>query len=88
MARGSATTIVAPRLMARFISMAMMGCASLVLLPMTNRKSASRISPMEFVMAPAPKVVTRPATVGACHVAAQECTLFVPNTARATFCTR
>ena len=44
--------------------------ASVVLLPMTKRKSASRISPMEFVIAPAPNVVTRPATVGACHVAA------------------
>ena len=86
--RGSATTSVAPACTARFISIAMIGCASLVLLPMTNRKSASRISPIEFVIAPAPKVVTRPATVGACHVAAHWCTLFVRNTARASFCTR
>ncbi len=69
-ARGSATTMVAPACTARFISIAMMGWASDVLLPMTKRKSASRISPIEFVIAPAPNVVTRPATVGACHVAA------------------
>ena len=33
-------------------------------------KEASRISGMEFVIAPAPNIVTRPATVGACQVAA------------------
>ena len=86
--RGSATTSLAPRRLARFISMAMIGCASVVLLPVTKRKSASRISPIELVIAPAPKVVTRPATVGACQVAAHWCTLLVPNTARASFCTR
>jgi hypothetical protein len=37
---------------------------------MTKRKSVSRISSMEFVIAPAPNMVTSPATVGACHVAA------------------
>jgi hypothetical protein len=50
--------------------MAMIGWASLVFEPMTKRKSASRISGMEFVIAPAPYVATRPATVGACQVAA------------------
>ncbi|MBK6768258.1 MAG: hypothetical protein IPG72_04385 [Ardenticatenales bacterium] len=86
--RGSATTSLAPRRTARFISIAMIGCASEVLLPMTNRKSASRISPMEFVIAPAPNVVTRPATVGACQVAAHWWMLFVWNTARESFWTR
>ena len=69
-ARGSATISLAPRATARFISIAMMGCASVVFDPMTNSKSASRISGIEFVIAPAPNMVTRPATVGACHVAA------------------
>ena len=85
MARGSATTRVAPRRTARFISIAIIGWASEVLLPITKRKSASRISCIEFVIAPAPKVVTRPATVGACHVAAHWWTLLVPNTARDNF---
>ena len=70
MRRGSATASLAPRPTARFISMAMTGCASVVLEPMTKRKSASRISGIELVIAPAPYVVTRPATVGACQVAA------------------
>ena len=70
MARGSATTRRAPRRTARFISIAMMGWASVVFEPVTKRKSASRISSMEFVIAPAPNMVTSPATVGACHVAA------------------
>jgi hypothetical protein len=47
-----------------------MGWASLVFEPVTKRKSTSRISGIEFVIAPAPYVVTRPATVGACQVAA------------------
>ena len=55
---------------ARFISIAMMGWASVVFDPMTNMSSVSRISGIEFVMAPAPNMVTRPATVGACQVAA------------------
>ena len=79
---------LAPFFTARFISMAMIGWASEVLLPMTNIRSVPRISGMEFVMAPAPNMVTRPATVGACHVAAHEWTLLVPKAARASFCIR
>ena len=87
MALGSATMSLAPRRTARFISMAMMGWASVVLDPITKSKSASRISGMLFVMAPAPNIVTRPATVGACQVAAHEWQLLVPNAARANFWT-
>ena len=88
-ARGSATTSVAPPLhgplhLHRDDRMGLGGVA----MPMTNRKSASRISPIEFVIAPAPNVVTRPATVGACHVAAHWWTLLVPKAARASFCIR
>ena len=49
---------------------AMIGWASVVLDPITNINSESRISSIEFVIAPAPNIVTRPATVGACQVAA------------------
>ena len=68
--RGSATISFAPFCRARFISIAMIGWASVVFEPITNIKSVSRISLIEFVIAPAPNMVTRPATVGACHVAA------------------
>ena len=88
MARGSATISLAPLWTARFISIAMMGCASVVLLPITNSRSTSRISGMLLVIAPAPNIVTRPATVGACQVAAHWWQLFVPNAARASFCIR
>ena len=79
---------VAPLRTARFISMAMMGWASVVLEPMTKSRSASRISWMELVIAPAPNIVTRPATVGACQVAAHWWQLLVPNAARESFCIR
>ncbi len=45
----------------------MMGCASVVLDPMTKYASESSNSGMEFVMAPLPKEVTRPATVELCQ---------------------
>jgi hypothetical protein len=50
---------------------------------MTSSTFASSISPIEFVMAPDPKVVARPATEGACQVLAQWSMLFVPTPARA-----
>jgi hypothetical protein len=43
-------------------------------------------SAKELVMAPEPKVVARPATVGACQVRAQWSMLLVPITARKSFC--
>jgi hypothetical protein len=42
-----------------------------VLVPMARMQRASAKSPMEFVMAPEPNVVARPATVGACQRRAQ-----------------
>ena len=67
---------------------AITGWASEGLAPMTKSIVLSAISPMEFVMAPEPKAVTRPATVGLCQVRAQWSTLFVPITARMNFCSR
>lgn len=43
----------------------------MVLAPMTKRVFAPSISWMELVIAPEPKVVTRPATVGLCQSLAQ-----------------
>jgi len=40
---------------------------------------------MELVIAPEPKVVTRPATVGLCQSLAQWSTVFVSITARVNF---
>ncbi len=40
---------------------------------------------MELVIAPLPKEVARPATVGACQVRAQWSTLLVPITALTNF---
>ena len=86
MRRGSATINLAPRRNAVFMRSASTGCASVVFEPMTNLHCASSISAIEFVMAPAPNDLTRPYTVGACHVAAQLWTLLVPSTPRASFC--
>ena len=69
--RGSTTISFVPRRTACFILMPMTGCASVVLDPMTKSRSSSRISFTEFVMAPLPNEVARPATVGACQVRAQ-----------------
>ena len=47
--------------------------------------SASRISPIELVIAPLPKACTRPATVELCQRRAQWSILFVPILARKNF---
>ncbi len=52
---------------------------------MTKMTGAFSISRMEFVIAPAPSVEARPATVGACQVRAQWSILLVPMTARMNF---
>jgi len=54
--------------------------------PMQKINLALANSPKEFVMAPEPKEVARPATVGACQVLAQWSILFVLNTDRKSFC--
>lgn len=43
------------------------------------------MSLLEFVIAPLPKVVARPAIVGACHKRAQWSILFVPSTVLVNF---
>jgi hypothetical protein len=49
----------------------MTGCAVVVLVPIARMQEALPISPMELVMAPLPKLVARPATVGECQRRAQ-----------------
>lgn len=57
--------------------------------PTSMTRSACRVmSSMEFVMAPEPSMVARPATVGACQTRAQQSTLFVCNASRAIFWNR
>jgi hypothetical protein len=88
MARGSMTMSLAPLRAAASILSPMMGCYSVVLEPTMRMTSASSRSSIELVMAPLPKAVARPATVGLCHKRAQWSTLLVPTTARASFCSR
>ncbi len=59
-ARGSATTSVAPLRTAFLIRSASTGCASVVLEPITSRKRAFSISGIELVEAPLPNDLTRP----------------------------
>ena len=63
----------------------MIGCASVVLDPMTRIAFACSMSSIVLVIAPLPNVFARPATVGACHNRAQWSTLLVPTTARVNF---
>ena len=70
---------------ARRILVAIKGCCSVVLEPITKIASAFSSSPIEFVMAPLPKEDAKPTTVLAWHRRAQWSTLFVPNTALANF---
>ena len=58
---------------------------SVVFEPITKMTSASSISSSEFVIAPAPKVAPKPATVLAWHNRAEWSMLLVPNTIRANF---
>ena len=54
--------------------------------PMTKIIFAFAKSVKELVIAPEPNDFARPATVGACQVRAQWSMLFVPRTARKSFC--
>ena len=73
MRRGSATISLAPRRRAaRRILIPMTGCCSVVLLPMMKMHPlCSVMSRIELVIAPLPKLVTRPVTVALCHNRAQ-----------------
>jgi hypothetical protein len=82
---GSAAISFAPRVIARLICLPIMGWVAVALLPMTKIQAASPISEIEFVMAPLPKVVARPATVGECQRRAQWSILFVPITVLTNF---
>ena len=68
---GSATMSFAPFFKARFTKYEATGWASVMLVPMRKNSRAFSNSPKELVIAPEPKVVARPATVGACQVLAQ-----------------
>ena len=59
-ARGSATTRVAPFRTAFLIRSASTGCASVVFEPITSRKRQFSISGIELVVAPLPSDLTRP----------------------------
>ncbi len=80
--------IFAPFRFALIILSARIGWLSLVLEPMTNRTSLFSISAIEFVIAPEPNTVARPATVELCQRRAQWSTLFVPMPARMNFWNR
>src|SRR5574341_1030343 len=69
MRRGSATMSLAPRWrLARRTLMPMTGCCSVVLLPMIKIQRLSWVmSRIELVIAPLPKLVTRPVTVELCQ---------------------
>ncbi len=56
---------------ARMMRMEPMGCATVVLDPMTKMQLASSNSRKELVMAPLPNAAASPATVGACQRRAQ-----------------
>ncbi len=78
-----------PRSTAARICMPMTGWASSGFDPTSMMTSALRVtSSMEFVIAPEPSMVARPATVGACQTRAQQSTLFVWSTMRAIFWNR
>ncbi len=69
--RGSTTMSSAPFMTAFLTKVAATGWASVMLEPMTRNILAFANSAKELVIAPEPKVVARPATVGACQVRAQ-----------------
>lgn len=62
---------VEPFLTAFLILLAMTGCPSVVLEPVTKMHLAPLISSMVLVIAPLPKTAARPATEGACQRRAQ-----------------
>lgn len=77
---------LAPRRTARFTSSPMMGWAHVVFVPMARMHFELARSEMGLVIAPLPKLVARPATVGECQRRAQWSTLLVPIPTRASFC--
>ena len=86
--RGSTTTSLAPFFAARFMRNDITGCDSVVLEPVTSRKSEPASSSIEFDIAPLPTMTARPATVGACQVRLQLSMLLVPIATLANFCIR
>src|SRR5215207_7522814 len=61
------------------------GCASRAFEPQRKTKSVCSASSYELVEPPAPRIVVRPTTLGACQVRLQLSTLLLPNTDRANF---
>jgi len=69
---GSARISVAPRwVTARLMKLEITGWFSVVLVPVMRKHFDSSISAIEFVMAPEPNAVARPATVELCQSRAQ-----------------
>jgi len=86
MRRGSATMRFAPCFAtAALMRRAMIGCASVVLDPITKIQSACSSSALELVIAPEPKAAARPATEGLCHKWAQWATWLLPTAIRMNF---
>ena len=61
------------------------GCASRAFDPQRKTKSVCSASSYELVEPPAPRIVVRPTTEGACQVRLQLSMLLLPNTCRANF---
>src|SRR5262249_5974702 len=61
------------------------GCASRAFDPQRKTKSVCSASSYELVEPPAPRMVVRPTTEGACQVLLQLSTLLLPKTWRAIF---
>ncbi len=83
---GSIMITSAPFLTAFLRNVAATGWASAMFVPMQTKSFASPKQRKEFVIAPEPNVVARPATVGACQVRAQWSMLLVPITDLKSFC--
>src|ERR1700748_3770057 len=83
--RGSTTCNVAPFWIPLRRWWNQIGCASRAFDPQRKTKSVCSASSYELVEPPAPRMVVRPTTEGACQVRLQLSTLLLPNTCRAIF---
>src|SRR6478735_3931651 len=83
--RGSTTCSVAPFWIPFNKWWNQIGCASRAFDPQRKEKSQCSASSYELVEPPAPKMVVRPTTEGACQVRLQLSMLLFPNTCRAIF---
>src|ERR1041384_3026479 len=83
--RGSTTCSVAPFWIPLRRWWNQIGCASRAFEPQRKTKSVCSASSYELVEPPAPRIVVRPTTEGACQVRLQLSMLLLPKTERAIF---